>query len=149
MWQTRWRESSTTDSNIWRKPGNTCTEQAGFRKNRSCEDQILRLTHSISDRYKATMPRKTVPAILDCSKAFDRVWREDLLIRAIGKRTERPKCRTTPETPSRIRLVAAPIPIVHRRPSASHTRKRGGGHVCRRCFTLQQPSPLKQPYRKP
>ncbi len=31
------------------------------------------------------MPRKTVLAILDYSKAFDCVWREDLLIRAIDK----------------------------------------------------------------
>ncbi len=31
------------------------------------------------------MPKRTVLAILDHSKAFDRVWREDLLIRAIDK----------------------------------------------------------------
>ncbi len=62
-----------------------CTEQTGFRKNRSCEDQILRLTLSISDGYQATKPKKTVLALLDYSKAFDRVWREDLLIREIDK----------------------------------------------------------------
>ncbi len=56
-----------------------------MRKNRSCEDQILRLTQSISDENQATKPRKTVLALLDYSKAFDRVWREDLLIRAIDK----------------------------------------------------------------
>ncbi len=28
-----------------------CTEQAGFRKSRSCEDQILSLTQSINDGY--------------------------------------------------------------------------------------------------
>ncbi len=42
-----------------------CTEHAGFRKNRSCEDQILRLTQSISDGYQATKPKKTVLALLD------------------------------------------------------------------------------------
>ncbi len=57
-----------------------CTEQARFRKNQSCEDQILRLTQSISDGYQTTKPKKTVLALLDFSKAFDRVWREDLLI---------------------------------------------------------------------
>ncbi len=62
-----------------------CTEQAGFRKNRSCEDKILRLTKSISDGYQATKPKKTVLVLLDYSKAFDRVWREDLLFRAIDK----------------------------------------------------------------
>ncbi len=62
-----------------------CTEQAGFHKNRSCEDQILRLTQSIRDGFQATKPKKTVLALLDYSKAFDRVWREDLLISAIDK----------------------------------------------------------------
>ncbi len=63
-----------------------CTEQAKIKKNnknRSCEDQILLLTHSISGRYQATKPKKTVLALLDYHKAFHRVWREDLLIRAI------------------------------------------------------------------
>ncbi len=50
-----------------------CTEQAGFRKNRSCEDQVLRLTQSISDGYQVTTPKKTVLALFDYSKAFDRV----------------------------------------------------------------------------
>ncbi len=62
-----------------------CTEQARFRKNRSCEDQILCLTQSTSDGYQAIKPKKTVLTLLDYSKVFDRVWREDLLIRAIDK----------------------------------------------------------------
>ncbi len=37
-----------------------CTYQASFRKNRSCEDQVLRLMQSISDGYQATKPKKTV-----------------------------------------------------------------------------------------
>ncbi len=40
---------------------------------------------SISDGYQATKPKKAVVALLDYSKAFDRVWRKDLLIRAIDK----------------------------------------------------------------
>ncbi len=43
------------------------------------------LTRPISDGYQATKPNKTVLALLDYSKAFGRVWREDLLIRAIDK----------------------------------------------------------------
>ncbi len=60
-----------------------CTEQAGFRKNRTCEDQILRIAQPISDRYQTTKPKRTILTIFDCSKAFDRVWREDLLIRCL------------------------------------------------------------------
>ncbi len=62
-----------------------CNKQVGFRKNRSCEDQILRITQLISDGYQATKPKKTDLALLNYSKAFDRVWGEDLFIRAIGK----------------------------------------------------------------
>ncbi len=45
----------------------------------------MRHTQSISDGYKATKPKNTVLTLLDYSKAFDRVWREDRLIRAIDK----------------------------------------------------------------
>ncbi len=62
-----------------------CTEQVGFCKNRSYEAQILRLTQSISDGYQATKPTKTGLALLDYPKAFDHVWSEYLLIRAIDK----------------------------------------------------------------
>ncbi len=50
-----------------------CTQQAGFRRNRSFEDQILLLTQSISDGYQATKPKETALALLDYSKAFDRL----------------------------------------------------------------------------
>ncbi len=36
----------------------------------------MRLRQSISDGYQATKPKKTVLALLDHSKAFDRVWKE-------------------------------------------------------------------------
>ncbi len=45
----------------------------------------MRLTQSISDGYQATRPKKNVLALLDYSKASDRVWREEPLIGAIGK----------------------------------------------------------------
>ncbi len=53
--------------------------------NRSCYDQILCLTQSIIDGHQSTKPKKAVLALLDYSKAFDRIWRDDLLIKAIGK----------------------------------------------------------------
>jgi hypothetical protein len=60
-----------------------CTEQAGFRKFRSCEDQVLRLTQSISDGFQQTKPLRTVLALLDFSKAYDTVWRDLLLQRLL------------------------------------------------------------------
>ena len=53
--------------------------QAGFRKQRNTEDQILRTTQSISDGFQKKPHQRTVMALLDYSKAFDRVWIEDLL----------------------------------------------------------------------
>ena len=55
-----------------------CQEQAGFRPQRSTEDQILRLTQSISDSLQSKPPRRSVLALLDFSKAYDKVWRSDL-----------------------------------------------------------------------
>jgi len=55
--------------------------QAGFRKQRSCEDQILRITQHISDGFQQKpKARRTVMVLLDYSQAYDRVWREDLLL---------------------------------------------------------------------
>ncbi len=49
------------------------------------EDQILRVTQTTSDGYQATKPKRTFLTLLDFSKAFDRVWKEDLLLRAVDK----------------------------------------------------------------
>ncbi len=62
-----------------------CPEQAGFRTSRSGEDQILRVTQTISNGYQATKPKRTVRALLDFSKTFDRAWKENLLLRAVDK----------------------------------------------------------------
>lgn len=53
------------------------TNQAGFRKMRCTEDQILRMTQHVSDGFQQR--KRTVMVLLDYSKAFDRVWKEDLL----------------------------------------------------------------------
>ncbi len=68
--------------NLAETRGWLCSEQAGFRKLRSCEDQILRI---ISDGFQAAKPRSSLMALLDFSKAFDRVWREELLLAASSK----------------------------------------------------------------
>ena len=54
-------------------------QQAGFRKGRSCEDQIIKLIQNISDGFQAKPMRRTVMALLDYSKAYDRTWKERLL----------------------------------------------------------------------
>ena len=54
-------------------------DQAGFRRQRSTEDQILRVTQAISDGFQARPALRSVLALLDFSKAYDTVWRTDLL----------------------------------------------------------------------
>ena len=56
-------------------------QQAGFRKARSCEDQVTKLIQSISDGFQHKKPQRTVMALLDYSKAYDRTWRERLLLK--------------------------------------------------------------------
>jgi len=54
-------------------------DQAGFRVQRSTEDQILRVTQAVSDGFQAKPALRSVFALLDFSKAFDTVWHADLL----------------------------------------------------------------------
>jgi ribonuclease HI len=55
-------------------------EQAGFRGLRSTEDQVLRISQAISDGFQQRpKAHRTVLALLDFSKAYDTVWRADLL----------------------------------------------------------------------
>ena len=53
--------------------------QAGFRRGRSCEDQILCLVQAIEDGFQQKPCHKSVLVLLDFSKAYDMVWREKLL----------------------------------------------------------------------
>ncbi len=45
-----------------------CTEQAGFRKNRSCDGQILSLKQSISGGYQAIKPKNSVLVLLTTAR---------------------------------------------------------------------------------
>lgn len=56
-----------------------CEEQAGFRKLRSTEDQVLRISQSISDGFQQKKPERSVMALVDYSKAYDTVWRWRLI----------------------------------------------------------------------
>jgi len=57
--------------------------QSGFRKNRSTEDQITLLTQDIENGFQQKM--KTVAVFVDLSKAFDKVWKEGLLLKLLQK----------------------------------------------------------------
>ena len=56
-----------------------CSAQAGFRKNKSTEDQVLRITQHVSDGFQSKPAKRTVLAMIDYSKAYDRVWRQELI----------------------------------------------------------------------
>ncbi len=54
--------------------------QAGFRKQQCTEDQILRIVQAVSDGFQNKPAKRTVMLMIDYSKAYDRVWKEDLLL---------------------------------------------------------------------
>jgi hypothetical protein len=62
------------------------SDQSGFCPQRSTEHQVIRLSHSISDGFQAKKPPNwRVLALLDFSKAYDKVWRADLLATMLRK----------------------------------------------------------------
>ena len=58
--------------------------QTGFRKGRSCEDQITRIVQAIEDRFQQRPMKRSVLTLLDFSKAYDTVWREKLLLHMLN-----------------------------------------------------------------
>ena len=62
-----------------------CEDQAGFRKLRSCEDQVLRISQSISDGFQKRPSKRGVLVLLDYSKAYDTVWKEELMLGMLEK----------------------------------------------------------------
>ena len=59
--------------------------QAGFRRGRSCADQIIRLSQAIEDGFQQNPFHRSVMVLLDYSKAFDTVWRQRLLLSMANK----------------------------------------------------------------
>ena len=57
--------------------------QAGFRKGRGCEDQILKIAQAIEDGFQ--QKKRSVLVLLDFSKAYDTVWRQKLLMSMADK----------------------------------------------------------------
>ena len=56
-------------------------EQTAFRKNRNTEDQLVYLAQSIENSFQEK--KKTVATFIDLSKAFDKVWKEGLLLKLL------------------------------------------------------------------
>jgi hypothetical protein len=62
------------------------SDQSGFRPQRSTDDQVIRLSQAISGGFQAKKPpNRTVLALLDFSKAYDKVWRAYLLAMMLRK----------------------------------------------------------------
>jgi hypothetical protein len=59
-------------------------QQFGFRKNHSCDHQLLRVTNKIAHGMNTN--KATGIVFLDVAKAFDRVWHEGLLSKLILKK---------------------------------------------------------------
>jgi len=54
--------------------------QAGFRRGRSCDDQILKITQAIENGFQCKQMERSVLVLLDYSAAYDTVWRQRLLL---------------------------------------------------------------------
>nr|KAG5701253.1 hypothetical protein BaRGS_020615 [Batillaria attramentaria] len=56
-------------------------EQTAFRKNRNTEDQLVYLAQSIENAFQEK--KKVVATFIDLSKAFDKVWKDGLLLKLL------------------------------------------------------------------
>jgi len=62
-------------------------EQAGFRKFRATEDQIIRMQSDITDGFNVSKKSdRTLLVLIDFSKAFDTVWRSNLIKKLIDSK---------------------------------------------------------------
>ena len=55
--------------------------QTGYRKHRSTEDQLAYLAQNIEDAFQEK--RKVLEVFFDLSNAFDKVWKEGLLVKLL------------------------------------------------------------------
>ena len=55
------------------------SEQTAFRKNRSTEDQLTYLSQSVENAFQEK--KKVVATFVDLSEAFDKVWKDGLLLK--------------------------------------------------------------------
>ena len=68
--------------------------QAGFQRGRSTEEQVLRLVQEVQDGFERRGGHeKTIAVTLDCSKAYDRVWKVKLVERMMEEGAPSPMVR--------------------------------------------------------
>ena len=60
--------------------------QSAYRKNRSTEDQLVYLAQEIENAFQEK--KKVLAAFVDLTKAFDKVWKEGLLLKLLNKKVE-------------------------------------------------------------
>ena len=60
--------------------------QSAYRKNLSTEDQLVYLTQQIENAFQDK--KKVLAIFIDLTKAFDKVWREGLLLKLLNKKVE-------------------------------------------------------------
>ena len=53
--------------------------QSGFKKNDSCINQLVSITHKIYSAFDCNPSLEARRVFLDLSKAFDKVWRDGLI----------------------------------------------------------------------
>ena len=56
-------------------------EQTAFRKNRNTEDQLIHLAQSIENAFQEGL--KVIATFIDLTKAFDKVWKQGLLLKLL------------------------------------------------------------------
>jgi ribonuclease HI/exonuclease III len=55
--------------------------QAGFRKNRSTVENVIRFCQTIFDGFEKRPHHRSMTTLLDFSKAYDRVWKDGLTVK--------------------------------------------------------------------
>ena len=60
--------------------------QSAYRKNRSTEDQLVYLAQELENAFQEK--KKVLAAFVDLTKAFDKVWKEGLLLKLLNKKVE-------------------------------------------------------------
>ena len=66
--------------NWWLEHNNVITPcQAGFRSNYTTDDQLIRLTQKIQNGFQ--MKKDTIAVFVDLEKAYDKVWRQGIVIK--------------------------------------------------------------------
>ena len=62
-------------------------KQSGFRPSNSCINQLFAITHEIFEAFDCNSSLEVRSVFIDISKAFDKVWHEDLLykLKSMGR----------------------------------------------------------------